>query len=577
MRNYSFAVFCIFLLSIFISNAPVFSQDRYTGKSFATRSMVIAQNGMACTSQPLATIAALDILKKGGTAVDAAIAANAVLGVTEPAMNGIGGDLFAIVYDAKTKKIYGLNASGRSPYSLTTEEFKKQGLTRIPVNGPLAVSVPGCVDGWFELHKKFGTLPMAELLAPAIGYARNGFPVHNEPAFNFKGLEYRLITNPATTFDATSTLQLYLNGGRALVEGEIFKNPQLAGTLEKIAKGGKDAFYKGDIARTIESFMKKVGGFLSYKDLADHNSEWIEPEFTNYRGFKVWELPPNGQGITVLQMLNILENFNFGTIPFGSAQHIHLLTEATKLAYEDRAKFYADPAFAKIPVKELISKSYAKERSRLIKQDSASPDFMSGDSLLKNGETTYLTIADKYGNMVSLIQSNFSAFGSRLVPDGLGFVLQNRGSSFNLRSGENNTYAPHKRPFHTIIPAFVTKDDQPFMSFGVMGGSFQPQGHVQVLMNIIDFGMNIQEAGDAPRIYVEGTSQPEGTKKSTEVIFLEAGFSQQTIIDLMNMGHLDLRHGQGGMGGYQGIRFDPVNKVYYGASDARKDGMAAGY
>ena len=577
MRNSSLALQSIFLLSFFISSASVFSQDRFTGKSFATRSMVIAQNGMACTSQPLATIAALDILKKGGTAVDAAIAANAVLGVTEPAMNGIGGDLFAIVYDAKTKKIYGLNASGRSPYSLTLEEFNKQKLNAIPSYGPLAVSVPGCVDGWFELHKKFGTIPMAQLLTPAIGYARNGFPIHNEPAFNLKGLEYRLITNPSINFDATNTRQLYLNSGKALAEGDVFKNPQLAMTLEKIAKGGRDAFYKGDIAKTIESFMKKVGGFLTYKDFADHSSEWVEPESTIYRGFKVWELPPNGQGITVLQMLNILENFDFSNIPFGSAQHLHLLTEATKLAYEDRAKFYADPAFVKIPVKELISKSYAKERSKLVKPGISSPDFMSGDSLLKNGETTYLTIADQFGNMVSLIQSNYSAFGSRLVPDGLGFVLQNRGSSFNLRPGENNTYAPHKRPFHTIIPAFVTKGDQPYMSFGVMGGSFQPQGHVQVLMNIIDFGMNIQEAGDAPRIYVEGTSQPDGTKKSTEVIFLEAGFPHQTILDLMNMGHLDLRHGQGGMGGYQGIRFDPVNKVYYGASDARKDGMAAGY
>ena len=577
MRNSSIPRQSIVLFCFFIYTASAFSQDRYTGKSFATRSMVIAQNGMACTSQPLATIAALDILKKGGTAVDAAIAANAVLGVTEPAMNGIGGDLFAIVYDAKTKKIYGLNASGRSPYSLTLEEFSKQKLNAIPNYGPLAVSVPGCVDGWFELHKKFGTIPMAQLLAPAIRYARNGFPIHNEPAFNLKGLEYRLITNSSINFDATNTRQLYLNSGKALVEGDIFKNPQLAATLEKIAKGGRDAFYKGDIAKTIESFMKKVGGFLTYKDFAEHSSEWIEPEFTDYRGFKVWELPPNGQGITVLQMLNILENFDFSDIPFGSAQHLHLLTEATKLAYEDRAKFYADPAFAKIPVKELISKAYAKQRSNLIKPGSSSPDFMSGDSLLKNGETTYLTIADQFGNMISLIQSNYSAFGSRLVPDGLGFVLQNRGSSFNLRPGENNTFAPHKRPFHTIIPAFVTKDEQPYMSFGVMGGSFQPQGHVQVLMNIIDFGMNIQEAGDAPRIYVEGTSQPDGTKKSTELIFLEAGFPHQTILDLMNMGHLDLRHGQGGMGGYQGIKFDPVSKVYYGASDARKDGMAAGY
>jgi gamma-glutamyltranspeptidase / glutathione hydrolase len=553
------------------------AQDRYTGETFATRSVVVAQHGMICTSQPLATIAGLDVLKKGGTAIDAAIAANAVLGVTEPAMNGVGGDLFAIVYDAKTKKLYGLNASGRSPYGLTLEDFKKQGFQFVNTFGPLGLTVPGCVDGWFELHKRFGKLPMPQLLAAAIGYARNGYPISNEPAFDLKELEKRLVTSPTYNFDFSNTRDLYLPGKNAPLEGQVFRNPDLANTLEKISKGGRDAFYKGEIARTIETYMKRVGGYLSLKDFNDHTSEWVDPVSTTYRGYTVWELPPNGQGITVLQMLNILENFDFSTIRYGSAEHLHLLAEAAKLAYTDRAKFYADPQFVKIPTTQLISKEYAKSRSELIDRAHASFNFIAGDTLLKTGETTYVTAADEFGNMVSLIQSNYHSFGSRMVPDGLGFVLQNRGASFNLREGENNVYAPHKRPFHTIIPAFVTKDNQPFMSFGVMGGSFQPMGHVQILMNIIDFGMNVQEAGDAPRIHVDGTAHPDGTKKSREFLLLEAGFADQTIRDLINMGHTDLRHGTGGLGGYQGIRYDTANKVYHGASDPRKDGMAAGY
>ena len=577
MSKKHLSAFCIALVFLLLSVFIVSAQDRVNGKSFATRSMVIAQHGMVCTSQPLATIAGLDILKKGGTAIDAAIAANAVLGVTEAGMNGIGGDLFAIVYDAKTKKLYGLNASGRSPYSLTLEEFKKKGLKAIPFTGPLSVSVPGCVDGWFELHKRFGKLPMQQVLKPAISYARDGFPIANETAF-WLGLAQRNWMNSPDLGNFPNLRELYLPNGKAPAEGDIFKNPQLAITLENIAKGGRDAFYKGDIATALDSFMKKIGGFLSYKDLADHTSTWIEPEFTTYRGFKVWELPPNGQGITVLQMLNILEQFDFSKLTFGSPEHIHFLTEAAKLAYEDRAKFYADPDFVKIPVTQLISKAYAKERSKLIKRNEASSGFPSGDSLLKTGETVYMTVADEAGNMISLIQSNYAGYGSKLVPDGLGFVLQNRGASFNLREGENNTYAPHKRPFHTIIPAFVTKNEEPYMSFGVMGGPFQPLGHVQILMNVIDFGMNIQEAGDAPRIDVSGMSSPSGEPKEKEMISLESGFAQETIIGLLKLRHLNIVHGlPGNFGGYQCIKFDPVQKVYYGASDPRKDGMAAGY
>jgi gamma-glutamyltranspeptidase/glutathione hydrolase len=554
-----------------IAVTKIFCQDRLIGKTFATRSEVIAQHGMACTSHPLATQVAIDILKKGGTAIDAAIAANAVLGVVEPEMNGIGGDLFAIIYDAKTKKLYGLNASGRSPYSLTTDEFKKRGLTAIPVYGALSVSVPGCVDGWFELNKKFGKLSMQQILAPAIDYARDGFPLADEAAYYFKDAKNTYSSYPG--FAA-----LYYPNGTVPQRGEIFKNPQLANTLERIAAGGRDIFYKGQIARTIDAFMKKNSGFLSYKDFSEHTSTWVDPVSTTYRGYQVWELPPNGQGIAVLQMLNILEGFDFSKIQYGSVEHIHLFVEAKKLAYEDRAKYYADPEFAKIPVDQLISKEYGAKRRGLIKEAQASDDFTAGDAALKDGETVYLTVADAEGNMVSLIQSNYFAFGSGMVPDSLGFVLQNRGRLFTLEGGKNNTYAPHKRPFHTIIPAFVTKDDKPYMSFGVMGGSFQPLGQVEILMNMVDFGMNAQEAGDAPRIDHQGSSESTGTKSSgVGTIYLESGFSYETIRTLTQWGHKVAFQNPGSYGGYQCIRYDAANKVYYGASDARKDGMAAGY
>jgi len=560
------------LLFIIIASAQITkAQDRLTGKSFATRSVVMAQHGMACTSHPLATEAAIDILKKGGSAVDAAIAANAVLGVVDPEMNGVGGDLFAIVYDAKTKKLYGLNASGRSPYSLTLDEFKKRGLSYIPPSGPLSVSVPGCVDGWFQLHKRFGHLPMQQILSQAINYARNGFPLEDEAAFYWKGIKKHYGNYP-------NIMQLYWPNGEPLKRGEIFKNPQLANTLTKIAVGGLDAFYKGSIARTIDAFMKKNGGFLSFKDLADHTSTWVDPVSTTYRGYRVWELPPNGQGIAVLQMLNILEGFDFSKITFGSAEHIHLFVEAKKLAYEDRAKYYADMDFAKVPVAKLISKEYAAERRKSISLDTASATFTAGDSLLKNGDTVYLTVADSSGNIVSLIQSNASIFGSGMVPDSLGFALQNRGVLFNLHEGQNNTYMPHKRPFHTIIPAFVTKDGKPYMSFGVMGGEFQPEGQVEVLMNMIDFGMNVQEAGDAPRIDHEGSSSPIGfPKKGVGTIYLESGFPFESIRTLLRMGHKVEYGTPGYFGGYQAIQYDPVHKIYFGASDPRKDGMAAGY
>ena len=567
--------FSALVILLFVLHSTFFipagqAQDRPYGKSFATRTVVMAQNGMACTSHPLSTQAAIEVLKNGGNAIDAAIAANAMEGVVEPHVNGIGGDLFAIVWDAKTKKLYGLNASGRSPYSLPLDEFKKRGLKHIPADGPLPVSVPGCVDGWFELHKKFGKLPMPTILASAVKYAREGYAVHDEAAGGWAGMVARFGKYP-------NIKEVYAPNGAAPKRGEIFKNPALANTLEKIGKQGRDVFYKGEMAQTMDAFMKKVGGFLSYKDLADHTSEWIEPVSTNYRGYDVWELPPNGQGIAALQMLNILEGYDFSKIQWGSPEHIHLFVEAKKIVFEDRAKFYADPAFAKIPVKSLISKEYAAERRKLINPNRALSKIDAGNPALKDGDTIYLTVADGEGNMVSLIQSNYRGFGSGMSPDGLGFQFQDRGELYSLTEGENNTYAPHKRPFHTIIPAFVTKDGQPFMSFGVMGGSFQPLGHAQIVMNMIDFGMNPQEAGDAPRIDHQGSSEPTGEKmEDSGYVTLESGYSYETIRDLMRKGH-KVGFGLGGYGGYQAIMYDAKNKVYHGATESRKDGHSAGY
>ncbi len=553
-----FVMFCVFNFSK--------AQDRVTGYTFATRSEIVAQYGMVATSVPLATQVALDILKKGGSAVDAAIAANAMQGLTEPGSCGIGGDLFAIVWDAKSKKLYGLNASGRSPKSLTLDYFKEQGITSIPSNGPLPVSVPGCVDGWFELHKKFGKLPMKDILAPSISYARGGFPYTELISY---GVSSSLKGNVNENFKETYMLpneQLPQKGG-------IFKNPNLADTYEKIATKGRDEYYKGSIARTIDAYMKRIGGFLSYDDLASHKSEWVEPVSTNYRGYDVWELPPNGQGISALQMLNILEQYDIKSLGFGSTEYMHLFIEAKKLAFEDRARYYADMAFANIPVDKLISKEYARERAKLIDPDRAASRYDGG----LEGNTIYLTVADKDGNMVSLIQSNYGHMGSKEVPDKLGFVLQNRGGSFSLEKGHPNVFEPGKRPFHTIIPAFITKDGKPWISFGVMGGNMQPQGHVQIVVNLIDFGMNLQEAGDAPRIQHEGSSSPTGARMTTGGnVYLESGFEYQQIRNLVQKGH-KVSYNIGGFGGYQAIMWDDVKKVYFGSSESRKDGQAAGY
>jgi gamma-glutamyltranspeptidase / glutathione hydrolase len=545
------------------------AQDRVTGKSFATRSEVIASNGIAATSHPLATQIALDILKQGGTAVDAAIAANAALGLMEPTGCGIGGDLYAIVWDASTQKLYGLNASGRSPQSLSIDYFRENGIERIPAYGPLPVSVPGCVDGWFELHEKFGKLQMKEVLSPAIRYAEQGFPLTELIAYYLQ----RGVTLHGERFP--NVYETYRPDGKTIPKkGDIFKNPRLAETYRRLAANGRDEFYKGETAKAIAAFIHEQGGFLSYEDLSNHNSDWVEPVSTNYRGYDVWELPPNGQGIAALQILNILEGYDFTAIPFGSARHIHLFVEAKKLAFEDRAKYYADMDFAEVPVDWLISKEYANERRTLIDENRAGT-FLPGEQM--DGGTIYLTTADKDGNMVSLIQSNYRGLGSGMVPPGLGFMLQNRGELFSLDESHANVYAPGKRPFHTIIPAFVTKDGEPFMSFGVMGGDFQPMGHVQILMNIVDFGMNLQEAGDALRISHSGSSDPVGSpSKGRGEVELESGFDYETIRTLMRMGH-KVVYLNGGFGGYQAIMFDKDRKIYFGASESRKDGQAAGF
>ena len=568
----------ILLISTCLLTTNVFSDpDRVTGKTIATRSEVIAKNGMVATSQPLATQIGLDILKKGGSAIDAAIAANAALGLMEPTGSGIGGDLFAIVWDAKSEKLYGLNASGRSPKGLTLKDLKKEvstlNHTTIPAYGMLPISVPGTVDGWFELHKKFGKLPMKEILEPTIKYAKEGFPVSELISFYWQKSVPRLSPQKGD-FSNTFTIN-----GKGPAKGQIFKNPTLASTLTMIAESGRDSFYKGQIAKKIDRFMKNNGGYLRYKDFAEHSSTWVEPLSTNYRGYDVFELPPNGQGIAALQILNILELYDLKELEFLSPRTLHLMVEAKKLVFEDRAKYYADMAFYHSPLKGLLSKDYAKKRNQLIGKKAAKR-VDAGSPALYQGDTIYLTTADKDGNMVSLIQSNYRGMGSGVVVPGLGFVFQDRGQLFSLDPDHANVYAPGKRPFHTIIPAFIMKDGKPFVSFGLMGGGMQPQGHVQIVTNLIDFGMNLQEAGDATRWQHFGSTEPtessSKTLSSVGMLTIESDIPYQTIRDLMDIGH-KVGFDRGGYGGYQAIMFDAKNGVYLGASESRKDGQAAGY
>jgi gamma-glutamyltranspeptidase / glutathione hydrolase len=558
------------LLAATLVSTVTLSADRVTGPDFVTRSEVLSTQGMAATSHPLATQVALDILKAGGSAVDAAIAANAMLGLVEPTGCGIGGDLFAIVWDAGDRKLHGLNASGRSPLGLELQWFLDNGYESIPPFGPLPVSVPGAVDGWFELHGRFGRLPMEKVLAPAIAYAREGFPVTEVIAYYWERNVERIGEYPGFA-------EVFMPGGRAPRKGEIFRNPALANTYARIAAGGRDAFYQGEIARVIADYMQANGGFLAYEDLAAHRSEWVQPVSVNYRGYDVWQLPPNGQGIAGLQMLNILEAWDLAAMGRDSADYLHLFVEAKKLAFEDRARFYADPDFVDVPVAALISKEYAAQRRALIDLERAAKSFPHGDpAVLERGDTVYLTVADADGNMVSLIQSNYRGMGSGMTPPGLGFVLQDRGEMFSLDPDHPNVFAPGKRAFNTIIPAFVTRDGEPWLSFGVMGGAMQPQGHVQVLVNLIDFGLHLQAAGDAPRVRHDGSSEPTGERMTDGgVVRLERGFPAAAIAELERRGHRVEVVNDGGFGGYQAIRRD--GDAWVGASESRKDGHAAGY
>jgi gamma-glutamyltranspeptidase/glutathione hydrolase len=569
------------LFALLVTTETFFAQiDRITGKNFATRSELLARHGMICTSVPAATQVGLDILKRGGSAVDAAIAANATLGLMEPVSNGIGGDLFAIVYSAKENKLYGLNGSGRSPLGLSYDQMKSE-LTKlhretIPPLGMLPVSVPGTVDAWAQLHKKFGKLKLSADLAPAIRYAEEGFPVTELIAYYWER-SVPLYKNMPGGFLETYTLD---GKGRAPAKGDIFKNPALAKTLRLIGEKGRDAFYTGEIADKIDTFMQANGGFLRKTDFEKHTSTWVDPVSTNYRGYDVFELPPNGQGIAALQILNILEGFDLRAMGFGSVQALHTMIEAKKIAWADRAKFYADPAFAKIPLAGLLSKSYAAERRKLIDPNRAEKKVEAGNPTLDQGDTIYLCTADDEGNMVSLIQSNYRGMGSGIVVPGLGFMFQDRGELFSMEPNHANVYAPGKRPFHTIIPGFVMKDSKPWEAFGVMGGGMQPQGHVQVLTNQIDFGLNVQEAGDASRWQHEGDNEPTGEKmtESGGYVEVESGIPYETVRELRKKGH-DVRFDVGGYGGYQAIKVEMHDgqRVYVGASESRKDGQAAGY
>jgi gamma-glutamyltranspeptidase / glutathione hydrolase len=543
--------------------------DRPAPNPRATRSVVMARNGVIATSQPMASAAGLRVLQQGGNAIDAAVTAAAVLAVVEPTMNGLGGDLFAIVYDAKTKTIHGLNASGRAPAAATVEEFHRRKLDEIPYRGVLSVSVPGVVDGWSELLAKHGTISIAQALEPAIGYAREGFAVSEIISEQWKTEEKLLAQDPAAA-------RTFLPEGHAPAAGDVFKNPRLAATMEQIARGGRDAFYRGAIAQAIDADMKSRNGLLRQEDFASHHSDWVTPLSTTYRGYQVLELPPNTQGIVALEMLNILEGFDLKSLGHNSAAYLHTLVEAKRIAFADRGAWLADPGMVPADVlKRLLSKEYAAERRKEIDPNHAAREYTAtaspGSSANRNdlppakGDTIYMTVADKDGNIVSLIQSIFETFGSGIVAGETGIALHNRGALFTLKPGHPNELAPGRRPLHTLVPAMVLKDNRPWLSFGVMGGDMQPQGHVQVLLNLIDFGMNIQEAGESARF-----------RHSPAGLALESAISAEARSGLEARGH-QLIKSFGVWGGFQGILIDPRTGVLMGGSDPRKDGLAIGY
>lgn len=579
-------VFCNRVLVLFmlvsLAGTCVQAGDRYTGEHFATRSPVLARNGIAATSHPIASSIAIDIMRKGGSAIDAAIAANAMLALVEPHACGIGGDLFAMVWNPQQKQLTGYNGSGRSPAGLDYTKMQELlgGADTIPLFGPHSVSVPGAVDGWYALHERYGKLPMAELLAPAIQYANEGVAITEVDAALWAEAMGDLAEAGLPPAQLAQLYETFMNDSRPPRAGEIFKNPDLAESLGRLAAGGREAFYEGEIARRIVAAINNAGGHLQLSDLVGHRGEWVAPVSTNYRGYDVYEMPPNSQGIAALQMLNILEAYPLAELGRDSADYWHLVTEAKKLAYEDRAKYYADPAFAQIPLAWLLSAKYAEERRQRIDPDHAALTVPAG-SPPPHGDTTFLVTGDSDGMMVAFIQSNYWEFGSGIVAEGTGFALQNRGHSFSLEAGHANVYAAGKRPFHTIIPAFLMKDGTPLMAFGVMGGYLQPQAHALIVMNMIDFGMNVQEAGDAARVVHAAATQPTGGRMSDGgTLYMESGIPKSVVQGLESLGHAVV-HGErryvGSYGGYQAIWRDPVTGVYHGASEMRYDGAAAGY
>ena len=543
--------------------APGHGYSRPAKSRHGSRSEVIAPHGMVAASHPLAAQVGLEILKAGGNAIDAAVAVNAVLGLMEPHMNGVGGDLFAILWDAEGEQLHGLNATGRAPYEINREALVRQGVERMPGTGPVTWTVPGAVDGWDKLLNRFGTMTFSEVLAPAIAYARNGFPVSEIIQGQWASSERTLAEWP----DSAKT---YLPNGRPPRVGEVFTNTGLARTYEAIARGGRDAFYRGDIARKIVAFSESNGGYFTMRDFEDHDSVWVDPVGTTYRGYDIWEIPPNSSGILALMILNLLEDYDVASLGHNSAEALHLFTEAKKLVWADRNTYVADADANVLPTASLISKSYASSRRTLIDRTRAATAVTPGKPF-EYSDTVYLTVVDKDRNAISLIESIFGPFGSKVVPGDLGFALQNRGSGFSLEEGHLNSLEPHKRSLHTNMPGFITKDGKPFMPFGVMGGPMQPQGHWQVLSNIIDFGMNLQEAGDAARVRHSPSRYPGGT------LAVEPGVSDDVVEELRRLGHHVERQGGGGMGGYQAIMINPETGMLHGGTDPRKDGQVAGY